>query len=141
MKINKKKKEHYTFKELVEIMLYLRSEKGCPWDKKQTHLSLIKYLREETEETIENIENNLLEHDLKEELGDILLQILFHSQIADEEKRFNIYDVIDTLARKLIRRHPHVFAGKKIKTLKELNKAWQEIKDKEKKRPKKISIV
>jgi tetrapyrrole methylase family protein/MazG family protein len=120
------------FDELVEVMQILRSEKGCVWDKEQTHESLIKYLREESEELIENIENGKLGEDLKEELGDILLQVIFHAQIASEEKRFDVYDVVDYLIKKLRFRHPHVFGDIKATTSDEVIKVWKEMKLKEK---------
>ena len=96
------------FTKLVEIMAALRAQNGCPWDRKQTHESLKPYLLEETYEVLETID----QHDdakLREELGDVLLQVIFHSQIAAEAGTFTVDDVLDTLADKLIRRHPHVF--------------------------------
>jgi tetrapyrrole methylase family protein/MazG family protein len=96
------------FTKLVEIMAALRAQNGCPWDRKQTHESLKPYLLEETYEVLETID----QHDhakLREELGDVLLQVIFHSQIAAEAGTFTVDDVLDTLAEKLIRRHPHVF--------------------------------
>jgi tetrapyrrole methylase family protein/MazG family protein len=125
-----------SFDDLIKIMKKLRSPKGCPWDKRQTHKSLIKYLKEESEELIENINNNLLHHDLKEELGDILLQVIFHAQIAKEDGRFDIYDVVDNLAKKLKRRHPHVFGRKKAKNINDVYKIWKTVKAKEKSKAK-----
>jgi uncharacterized protein YabN with tetrapyrrole methylase and pyrophosphatase domain len=124
-------------KELLNVMEVLRSDKGCNWDKAQTHETLVKYLREETEEVIENIENGKFDEDLKEELGDVLLQIIFHSQIAKEEGRFDFYDVIDFLVNKLKFRHPHVFNKEKygIKgdmTPEEIKELWKVMKQKEK---------
>lgn len=98
----------YTYDELLQIVAELRSDHGCPWDREQTHESLIKCLREESQEVVEAIEHRDDEN-LCEELGDVLLQVLMHSQIAAEESRFTIEDVIDMLAHKLVRRHPHVF--------------------------------
>jgi tetrapyrrole methylase family protein / MazG family protein len=126
-----KKNQVYTLKDLLKIMEELRRK--CPWDKKQTHKSLIKYLREESKEVIDNIKSGLLEHDLKDELGDLLLQVIFHAQIAKEENRFDMNDVIDNLSRKLIRRHPHVFGKEKIKNIQELRIMWDKIKQSEKK--------
>lgn len=120
------------FDELVKVMEILRSEKGCVWDKEQTHESLIKYLREESEELIENIEQGKLGEDLKEELGDVLLQVIFHSQIAKEESRFDIYDVIDVLIKKLKFRHPHVFGDVTANTPDEVIQIWKDMKKKEK---------
>ncbi|HET7910286.1 MAG TPA: nucleoside triphosphate pyrophosphohydrolase [Nitrospira sp.] len=96
------------FQKLIELMAALRAPQGCPWDRKQTHESLKPYLLEETYEVLETID----QHDrrkLAEELGDVLLQVLFHSQIAAEDGTFTINDVLDQLADKLVRRHPHVF--------------------------------
>jgi len=96
------------FKKLVEIMATLRAQNGCPWDRKQTHESLKPYLLEETYEVLETIDQRD-NAKLREELGDVLLQVVFHSQIAAESGTFTIDDVLETLAEKLIRRHPHVF--------------------------------
>ncbi|MCS6897722.1 MAG: nucleoside triphosphate pyrophosphohydrolase [Nitrospira sp.] len=97
------------FDKVVGLMAALRAPNGCPWDRKQTHESLKPYLLEETYEVLETIDRGD-EATLREELGDVLLQVLFHSQIAAEAGTFAIDDVLDTLAEKLIRRHPHVFA-------------------------------
>jgi len=105
------------FIELKNVFQVLHSPKGCLWDKKQTHKSLIPYLREEAEEFIDALKSNKLEH-MKEELGDILLQVMFHSQLASKEGRFDIEDVIDVLIKKLKRRHPHVFGNVKVKSAK-----------------------
>ncbi len=96
------------FEKVVEVMATLRAVNGCPWDRKQTHESLKPYLLEETYEVLETIDQRDMQK-LKEELGDVLLQVIFHSQIATESKTFTIDDVLETLAEKLIRRHPHVF--------------------------------
>ena len=96
------------FAKLVALMAALRAPDGCPWDRKQTHESLKPYLLEETYEVLETIDSGN-ERKLREELGDVLLQVLFHSQIAAESGTFTIDDVLDQLAEKLIRRHPHVF--------------------------------
>ena len=121
----------YKFYDLVEIVRKLRGEKGCPWDKKQTHKSLIKYLKEETEELIKEIEKDNI-RGIKDELGDVLLQVVFHTQIEKEKGNFDIDDVIDSICRKMIRRHPHVFGNLKVKNEKEIEKKWKEIKRKEK---------
>lgn len=126
-------KKKYSFDELIAIMANLRGPRGCPWDKEQTHESLVPFLKEEVEEVIENIEHNCLEHDLKEELGDILLQVIFHARIAEEEGRFTIEDVVDVLARKLKRRHPHVFGKRRAKTSEDVIKIWKEVKAEERK--------
>ena len=105
---------------------------GCPWDIKQTHTSLLPYLIEETYELIDAIKDKNKDS-IKEELGDLLLQILLHAKIEDEKGNFNLQDVINILCDKLIRRHPHVF-NKKVKlTDKELEEQWEEIKNKERK--------
>ncbi len=119
------------FEKLIEIMSRLRGPDGCPWDREQTHCSLTTFLLEETYEVIESIESGGSD-ELKEELGDLLLQIVFHSQIAKEEKSFTIEDVIDTINKKLIRRHPHVFGIADIKSSEEQRVHWERIKKKEK---------
>lgn len=101
------------FGELLNVMARLRGETGCPWDKEQTHLSLKPCLLEETYELIDALDDGDPKK-LKEELGDVLLQVVFHSQIAAEEGRFTAKDVIIQLTDKLIRRHPYVFAGEPI---------------------------
>jgi len=111
----------------------LRAPDGCPWDRKQTEKSLIKYLLEETYEVIEAIEDENPEK-LKEELGDLLLQIIFLSQIAKEKGFFTAEDVANTISDKLIFRHPHVFGNKKLETPDEVLKHWDSFKKKEKKR-------
>jgi XTP/dITP diphosphohydrolase len=120
----------------VEVMDRLRSPGGCPWDAEQTHESLAKYLLEETYETLEAIETGdpVL---LREELGDLLLQVLFHSRLAQElpeAQRFGIDDVAADLVAKLIRRHPHVFADGSARSPGEVNEAWEQIKAVEKQR-------
>jgi len=126
------------FLELVKIMSILRSKNGCPWDRKQTHKSILPYLIEEAYELIEAINKNNI-NEIKEELGDLLLQVIFHSQIAKEKGKFDIDDVVKELNRKLIVRHPHVFAGKKGLTKDwHVREFWEKEKKKEKKR---ISIL
>jgi tetrapyrrole methylase family protein / MazG family protein len=115
------------FDELIGIMSRLRGPEGCPWDKHQDHKTLLKYLFSEAREVKEAVKNNDLEN-LKEELGDILLQVVFHSQIAKENGAFDISDVIDGINKKLIRRHPHVFGDEKLKTPKDVLRRWKEIK-------------
>lgn len=121
----------YDFKEVVDIIAALRSENGCPWDREQTHESLKKCMTEECGEVLEAIDNQDDEN-LCEELGDVLLQVLMHSQIAAEEGRFSIADVVDGLGRKMVRRHPHVFGDAKAVTEEEALKSWKEIKKLEK---------
>lgn len=126
------KKKIYTFEELIEIIAELRSEDhGCPWDKEQTHESLISCLRNESEEVVEAIEKKDLEN-LCEELGDVLLQVMLHSQIAMENNEFTINDVVSGLCEKMIRRHPHVFANPGNLSVDDLLIQWEEIKKQEK---------
>jgi len=133
VKKKKSKTKPATFSGLIRVMAKLRSEKGCPWDKEQTHVSLLKYLREESDEVAHAIEAGDSDN-LEEELGDLLLQILFHSQIASEEGRFDIKGVMTRLRDKLIRRHPHVFGPGKKETLTpaEVHRRWNRIKAEEK---------
>lgn len=124
------KKERYTFSELVDIIEVLRKE--CPWDKVQTLESMKEYLINESDEVFKAVENNDMDN-LCEELGDVLMQVLLYSKIASETANFTIYDVIDGISRKMIRRHPHVFSDVQIKTKEEGIALWEEIKKKEKK--------
>ncbi len=115
---------------LVEIMRKLRGENGCPWDHEQTHETLKPYLLEETYEVLNAIDSKQ-DKDLEEELGDLLLQIVFHAQIASEQGRFTIDDVAGTIVDKLIRRHPHVFGDTKVSSSEEVLENWEEIKKRE----------
>jgi len=101
------------FTQLLKVMARLRSDSGCPWDREQTHLSLKPCLLEETYELIDALDEGDPKK-LKEELGDVLLQVIFHSEIASEEGRFTMHDVIELLTDKLVRRHPYVFAGEPL---------------------------
>jgi tetrapyrrole methylase family protein/MazG family protein len=128
----KSKKSKYTFDDLVAIMAQLRGPDGCPWDRKQNHQSLLPYLLEETYEVADAIRaRNMSE--LREELGDLLLQIVFHSQLAGERDRFTITDVTDHICRKLIGRHPHVFETGERLTAELVLGNWEKIKLTEKK--------
>ncbi len=120
---------------LIELMEILRSNEGCPWDLAQTHESLIEYLIEETYEFAEAVEVNDREA-LKEELGDVLLQVVFHSKIGQEHKTdpFNIDDVAEIIKNKLIKRHPHLFEDDNFQTKEEVKDNWEIIKKKEKNR-------
>lgn len=120
---------HYSFDDLVEVMSRLRS--GCPWDREQTHRTLVPYLIEETYEVVEAIENDDLEA-LCEELGDLLLQIVFHSQLGTEVGKFTVADVIDALSNKMVRRHPHVFGDAVIEDVDSQWKNWEKLKAQEK---------
>jgi len=119
------------FDQVVQIMETLRGEGGCPWDRKQTRESLKPYLIEEAYEVLEMIEAQD-DPKLKEELGDVLLQVLFHAQIGRERNTFTIEDVLQTLAEKLIRRHPHVFGETTVDGAEEVVHRWEEIKRQEK---------
>jgi XTP/dITP diphosphohydrolase len=118
---------------LVEVMDRLRSPGGCPWDAEQTHESLIKYLLEESYEFIDSVDAKDREG-MREELGDVLLQVYFHSRIAQDHPTdpFSIEDVARSIADKLIRRHPHVFEGLQVSGTEEIIDNWEEIKAKEK---------
>ncbi len=119
------------FEHLVQTIATLRGPDGCPWDKKQTHESLIKCLRNESQELIKAIEKKDDEN-MKEELGDVLLQVLMNAQIAQEEGKFSIEDVIVYLDEKLHRRHPHVFGDHaKAASAEEALAVWREMKQKE----------
>ena len=119
------------FAKVVELMAALRATNGCPWDRKQTHESLKPYLLEEAYEVLETIDQRDKEK-LREELGDVLLQVLFHSQIAAEAGSFTVEDVIETLTTKLIRRHPHVFHAdnrtEQVSNSEQVLAQWEDIK-------------
>lgn len=112
---------------LRAIMARLRAEDGCRWDLSQTHKTLLPYLIEETYEVVEAIESGRPRR-LQEELGDLLLQIYFHAQIADEEKRFDINEVAAQICDKLVRRHPHIFEEKKQLRPQEVRDQWEKLK-------------
>ena len=127
-------KEHYDFKDLVALMELLRSEEGCPWDRAQTHESIRKNLIEECYEAIEGIDRKDDEL-LCEELGDILLQVVFHAQIAQDEGAFTMERVIDGICRKMVRRHPHIFSDENYSKELKAESAyfrWEQIKQAEK---------
>jgi MazG family protein len=119
------------FLDLVEVMDRLRSPGGCPWDAEQTHASLVKYLLEEAYETAEAIEDGDDEA-LREELGDVLLQVVFHARIAQDDAGFDIDDVAAGISDKLVRRHPHVFAGAQANTAGDVEANWEALKAVEK---------
>ncbi|MFQ5862476.1 MAG: nucleoside triphosphate pyrophosphohydrolase [Candidatus Brocadiales bacterium] len=129
-----------SFQDLVELMRKLRDEGGCPWDKEQTHETLKPYLVEETYEVIDAIDSQDGAR-LKEELGDLLFQILFHSQIAKEEKEFDMGDVIRACLNKMTSRHPHVFGDARLKTAEEVIKIWHKIKMEEGKEKNEKSVL
>lgn len=119
------------FRNLVNIVKKLRSPDGCPWDREQNLYSLKDYVIEETFELIDALDRQDIEN-IKEELGDLLLHVLFHSLIAEEENLFTLNDVIKTISDKLIRRHPHVFGDIKVNNSEEVMINWEKIKKEEK---------
>lgn len=131
LKVYSEQKDKFTFEQLVEIIRILRSPDGCPWDREQTHKSIRNEFIEETYEAADAIDRES-STDLCEELGDVLLQILLHAQIASETEDYDITDVIDGIARKMILRHPHVFGDVKAETTEAVLKNWDNIKRDEK---------
>ena len=125
-----KNKEKYTFDDLCAIVDILRAPDGCPWDRVQTHESLRNNFIEEAYEVVEGIDKNDPAI-LREELGDVLLEVVFHAGIARDEGVFDLSDVIDEISRKMVRRHPHVFGDAKIKN-DQIQASWDEIKRQEK---------
>ena len=127
---------------LREVMNKLRSPGGCPWDAEQDHASLLKYLLEESYEFIESVENNDRQS-MQEELGDLLLQVYFHSRMAEEDAKqpFDIEDVAKSVTDKLIRRHPHVFGGQPVGTSEDVLENWEKQKAVEKGRTSAIDGV
>ena len=119
------------FDHFITIVKELRSENGCPWDRKQSPASLKRYLIEETNELLEAIDSKN-QHHIKEELGDLLYLIVLLAQIHSEQDNFAIDDVIEAISAKMVRRHPHVFNNEKIESTEQLRKKWLEIKDQEK---------
>jgi tetrapyrrole methylase family protein/MazG family protein len=120
------------FEVLMRVMSVLRSDIGCMWDREQTHDTIKRNIVEEAYEAVDSIEEKDY-RGLKEELGDILLQVVFHSQIAVDNNEFNINDVLKTIINKLVRRHPHVFAGKLVSSSREVLENWEDIKKEERK--------
>jgi len=117
---------------LVKVLAALRGPEGCPWDRQQTHVSLRRYLIEECYEVIEAIDENDM-NKLLEELGDLLLQVVFHAHIAEDAGFFDLNDVIEAISDKMIRRHPHVFGSTKVTGSEEVLANWEDIKAKERK--------
>lgn len=120
-------KEQYGIEDLLEIMDLLRSENGCPWDREQTHASIRKNFIEETYEAVEAIdrEDPVL---LQEELGDVLLQVVFHAQMEKEQGSFSFNDICDGICKKLITRHPHIFGEESLSDANAVHSRWEEIK-------------
>lgn len=119
------------FRNFLEIIASLRGPNGCPWDKEQTHQSLKPYLLEEAHETLEAIDNQEPDK-LCEELGDILLHVVLHAQLAKEAGQFTIDDVVEAISQKMIRRHPHVFGKTKVGSVDEVWRNWEKTKKQEK---------
>ena len=129
------KKEKYNWQDFKEIVQTLRSEEGCPWDRAQTHESLRPYVLEEAAEVVAGV--RILEEtgdaeNLCEELGDLLLQVFLHSEIAKEEQEFTLEQVVDGVAKKMIRRHPHVFGDETAENATQAYESWEAIKKSEK---------
>ena len=116
--------------DLLRIMATLRGEEGCPWDRQQTHHSLKKYVVEEAYEVVDAVERGNM-YKICEELGDLLLQVVFHTQLGEEKEEFNFGDVVFGITEKLIRRHPHVFAGATASTAEQVKANWDKIKETE----------
>lgn len=128
--------KQYTYKDLLEIIKMLRGENGCPWDREQTHESLKPCMMEEAAELLASIrifDQTGNSENMREELGDVLLQVVMHAQIAEEEGFFTMADVVDEISRKMVRRHPHVFGTGSADTPEEVLMNWDEIKKQEKK--------
>ncbi len=129
--VNFQYKENYGLDDLLAIMALLRSENGCPWDKVQTHQSIRRDLLEEAYETADAIDTGDVEN-LREELGDLLLQVVFHARIEQERGGFDFDGVCDGICKKLIRRHPHVFGKLELDTPEQVLTTWDEVKRQEK---------
>ena len=130
---NLAQKQRFTFEDLRNITAILRSENGCPWDREQTHKSIRGCMIEEAYEVVEAIDNDdsVL---LREELGDVLFQVMFHSQVEAEKGCFTVEDVVSDIAAKMVHRHPHVFGNLKIDTAEGVVGSWEIIKAEEKRR-------
>lgn len=127
--------KRYTYEDFLEIVRTLRSENGCPWDREQTHMSLRPCMMEEAAEVVAAIriyDRTGDYENLREELGDVLLQVVMHAQIAGEEKLFTMEDVVNEVAQKMVRRHPHVFGDVAVEGSGQVLENWEEIKKKEK---------
>ena len=129
--VNFQYKENYGLEDLRAIMALLRSENGCPWDKVQTHRSIRRDLLEEAYETVDAIDTGDVAN-LREELGDLLLQVVFHARIEEEQGSFTFDDVCDGICKKLIHRHPHVFGKLELETPDQVLATWDEVKRREK---------
>lgn len=138
--MNFEHKEHYSMQDLLKIMELLRSPEGCPWDKEQTHKSIRSNFLEETYEAVEAIDtdDSVL---LQEELGDVLLQVLFHTQLEKEAGRFDFSDVVDGIAKKMVLRHPHVFGNSPVSSTEEVLENWDTIKMKSKQQASQTEVL
>ncbi|MBM3309597.1 MAG: nucleotide pyrophosphohydrolase [Candidatus Altiarchaeales archaeon] len=130
------KKSKTTLEDLVGLMAHMRSERGCPWDRKQKFKDFLKHLKDESDEVLQAIKKEDYEN-LREELGDLLWNIVFLCQMAKEQKRFDIYDVMSEVKDKIVRRHPHVFGKVKANTPEEVMVHYRRVKNKEKLLPSK----
>ena len=130
--VNFQSMERYSFQDLNRIMALLRQPGGCPWDREQTHESIRRNMLEEAYEAVEAIDEKDPGH-LKEELGDVLLQVVFHARMAEEEGLFTLDDVVDGICKKLIFRHPHIFGDVTVGSTDEILSNWDDLKRKEKK--------
>ena len=129
--ITSREMAYQEFSTLRKIIAELRGPNGCPWDKKQTHFSLKKYLIEEAYELLDAIDRDDIDN-MIEELGDVLLQVMLHSQIGEDDGMFSIDDVIESISAKMVRRHPHVFANEEVQSTEEVLSNWEDIKAVEK---------
>lgn len=129
--------KYQNLEKLVDIIAILRGENGCPWDKEQTHRSLRPNMLEEAYEAVDAIDDNNIPN-LREELGDVLLQVVLHAQIAKDNNEFDIEDVAEELSNKLIHRHPHIFGKEKVSSASEVLENWDKLKQEEKKDRKSI---
>ncbi|MDO4269951.1 MAG: nucleoside triphosphate pyrophosphohydrolase [Eubacteriales bacterium] len=134
------RKEQYNFNDLLRIMEILRAPDGCMWDREQNHQSIRRNFIEETYEVCEAIDEQDAEH-LKEELGDVLLQVVFHTQMEKEKGVFDIEDVADGICKKLIYRHPHIFGDVEVSSSEEILSNWDDLKRKEKKQATETSAL
>jgi tetrapyrrole methylase family protein/MazG family protein len=129
--MNEQNGQHADFQRLVDLMARLRSPDGCPWDRKQTPESLRPFLIEECFEVVDALEERSPDK-VREELGDLLFQIVFHARIAEEQGQYTIHDVVLAIIEKMVRRHPHVFGTERLATDKDVLADWEEIKKQEK---------
>lgn len=136
----KPQSQQYSFEELLEIMSRLRGPGGCPWDIEQDHKSLLQYLIEESSELIEAIQNEDDSH-VEEELGDVLLQVVFHAQLGKERSVFDMHSVIHKIAKKLVDRHPHVFGETTLDSAEDVETQWEQIKKTEKGKEHRQSVL